>query len=48
MDFAKGNGVMEPRYFNKKFLNKVQEIGGDQKFIDDIALLTMRYAKNNN
>lgn len=48
LDFSKDNGVMDPGYFNKKFLNKVQEIGGDQKFIDDIALLTMRYAKNNN
>ncbi|TVQ51329.1 MAG: serine/threonine-protein phosphatase, partial [Saprospirales bacterium] len=48
LNFTLDSGVLDPGYFNKKFLSKVQEIGGAQKFIDDIALLSMRYSKNRN
>ena len=47
-DFAEDNGILKPEIFNQKFLKRVQKIGGDEKFVDDIALLTVRYSKGRN
>jgi sigma-B regulation protein RsbU (phosphoserine phosphatase) len=45
LDFATDNGVIRPDIFNRKFLDRIKNIGGDEKFFDDIALLTLKYSK---
>lgn len=44
--FALHNATLDAPRFNNKFLRKIRELGGDNHFMDDIALLTCVFDKS--
>ncbi|TVR87236.1 MAG: serine/threonine protein phosphatase [Saprospirales bacterium] len=46
--FTLNNMDLDPVRFNKRFLNEVKEIGGQENFKDDIAFVTCVYDKTGN